>query len=408
VRIVSALVLLCALTGSAWGQGAQCRTSPTGTSSTYCASEAFVSNSSPFGRQTSDIISVNPQSVDCNSTRQLSGGFTTLTLGAASGYPATCIFFVIDLCTETRGKKISLDGFPSFIMYPCDSVIISNQASSWSINRSIRHRIAPGTLQMYIDAGGDDGSDCLAGGSGAASACATLQHVHDTAADNFDFGAGASLQVNVPAAQTFAPASGVNVLATNRKMQGCAGAACFVIACASATTSVFSSTNASTFLLGAAFGYGDGYDITINGCKLTSSGAGDLIQAQGKGNVAVPNTNFGASAGNHLNIGHDAFLICSSYTVSGSAGAYHAFIYTAAHFCTEGATVTFSAAVSFVATVALSSHALYSGAGTTWVNPGNVTAAKYVCDGQSLLNAGGAAASIPGTGTSTGPGCQVQ
>lgn len=110
-------------------------------------------------------------SADCGSTLALGGStYFTLTLSAASGYIATCAFYIVNEDTG-RGKKIAINGATAFILWPGQVLVVFNSNNVWDFN-------APGpwkTLSVPTfavnHASGDNTTDCL--GSGA-TACATI------------------------------------------------------------------------------------------------------------------------------------------------------------------------------------------------------------------------------------------
>jgi hypothetical protein len=104
--------------------------------------------------------------------------FYTLTVGAASGFPATCSINVVNADTS-RGKAMAINGitFPlNSILWPGMSFSLKNISNTWTIvGLPTFWKITTGITYNVDTASGSDSSDCL-GSMGTTGACATLAH----------------------------------------------------------------------------------------------------------------------------------------------------------------------------------------------------------------------------------------
>lgn len=126
-------------------------------------------------------------SADCGSTIALGGtAFYTLTLNAASGYTATCVFVVTneDNTSPTwRGKLLAVNGLSNCILWPGQTVTIYNDNNTWISGCPYRWNPAPSQAVFNIDpVNGLDTNDGLATGTGNA-----LQHVAQCIGYNSSF-----------------------------------------------------------------------------------------------------------------------------------------------------------------------------------------------------------------------------
>jgi hypothetical protein len=111
---------------------------------------------------------------DCGSTIGLSGGtFYTLTIGAVGTYRSTCVLNVINQ-DSTRGKLMSINGIPPFILWPLMTMVVYSDGTSWQTFRNVRWKLfSPVTFHVNGTSGVDyPANDCLGTGS---SACASIQ-----------------------------------------------------------------------------------------------------------------------------------------------------------------------------------------------------------------------------------------
>lgn len=149
---------------------------------------------------------------DCGSTIALGGtAFYTLTLSAASGYAATCVFQIVNEDTG-RGKKLAINGITNYILWPKQTVWVFNDNNVWQTNPLFQRWQAPAPLIMFVDSTGNDGNDGLAATS--AGAFATITKCVLTMYENIDHGlanvSGAAPPLcSVTPGQTFTESVGV-------------------------------------------------------------------------------------------------------------------------------------------------------------------------------------------------------
>lgn len=146
-------------------------------------------------------------SVPVNSRQIITLGgnaFFTLTVGAASGFPAGTEIFIInrDGWTSGRGKVLSFTGQSALnrIIYPGNTawLVKDDTANAWAIMSPTRQRLPTGSITFYFDSslGSDttNASDGLASGASAfAHASILIEHI----CDYFDFNAGSETDVTI-------------------------------------------------------------------------------------------------------------------------------------------------------------------------------------------------------------------
>lgn len=155
-------------------QGYQCRTSPVGASTAYCASEAFVTNSS--GRQAPSTQSGNITASSANCYQEIiasGGGNGTLALPAASAVAAGCEIGwkngeVYSGIGTASGKKIGAN-FPSDwndTLWPGQAGKVVSDGTIWqtSVNPGRWH--IPTSAEICVTQNGNDTNDGLAAGTG--------------------------------------------------------------------------------------------------------------------------------------------------------------------------------------------------------------------------------------------------
>ncbi len=184
VSLAAALGWLALCTAPIMGQGSQCRTSPVGASTYYCASEAFVTNSSGFsGTPDSETgnISITSTNNKCGMLILASGGQNTITLSSPSGFPTKCIITVKDDEVYSgigTGRGKILGGFPADIfptLYPGQTLMIAVNAagSAWTTIINPGRWKIPTSAELCVRQDGNDANDGL--GIGAADCLATPQ-----------------------------------------------------------------------------------------------------------------------------------------------------------------------------------------------------------------------------------------
>lgn len=114
------------------------------------------------------------QTTDCGGVIPLSGNaFYTVTLGAATGFPANCEITLanIDAWGTGRGKAVTVSGLtlPIPILYPQQAWKFRRIASAWFQENNYQLSQAPVGTKLYVDVvNGSNSNDCLASGSGNA------------------------------------------------------------------------------------------------------------------------------------------------------------------------------------------------------------------------------------------------
>lgn len=113
---------------------------------------------------------------DCGKTITLGGStFYTLTVGAASGFPATCSIIIANI-DAGRGKKITINGvtFPNNnILWPLQTFTLKNEANVWTIINPPGRWKTLSLAAFNVDgAAADNNNDGL--GTGATGAFKTI------------------------------------------------------------------------------------------------------------------------------------------------------------------------------------------------------------------------------------------
>lgn len=138
---------------------------------------------------------------DCAKTLALGGGTPfTLTLMAASNYSAICAFMIVNE-DATRGKKIAINGYSSFILWPKQTVLVFNDANVWQLTpRKNRWSLTADTTFYFDQTNGNNANDCLAAGAG--NACQTPQGAWDILRNYIDLN-GFNPTLQAAAGQTY-------------------------------------------------------------------------------------------------------------------------------------------------------------------------------------------------------------
>jgi len=253
-------------------------------------------------------------SADCGSTIALGGtSFYSITITAASGYTATCAFFVLNE-DSGRGKALVINGLTTTILYPLQTAIIYNQNNVWQVSKPARWKLTAGPTFFVDVTNGNDTNDCLAAGSG--NACLTLQAAWNKIVNDVDMqGFTTTMQL----------ADGTYTTGINSNLGPLGATYLGIIILGNVTTpaNVLLSCGASDCF--RWFETGTPISVWIKSLKMQSTG-GDAIRVLGAGNyVRVTAVNFGGvGTGVHIRAYNfaevDAFT--DSYTISGNASAH--------------------------------------------------------------------------------------
>lgn len=189
-------VLFCLCAIPALAQNPTCPTRQPYDNSNACASTAYVDNQTQAAAPptlTSSPYTIS--TVDCGHTILATGGFFTVTLPSAAGFPVGCSVFVQN-GDPLRGKTLS--GFPlglaGYILSARDGVgVVVGSTGVWSSTKlPLTRWKLPGagpeanTYIWYVDGSlGSDSNDGLAAGAGAFATCqAAMDQVSDYADAN--------------------------------------------------------------------------------------------------------------------------------------------------------------------------------------------------------------------------------
>lgn len=114
-------------------------------------------------------------SSNCGQTITLGGNaFYTVTLGAASGFPATCTMTFVDI-DSGRAKKMSVNGitYPNgSMLWPLQVTVIKNVNNVWTVAVDPGRWKLSNFVQFEVNSAGSNGNDGLA--TGAANAFQTI------------------------------------------------------------------------------------------------------------------------------------------------------------------------------------------------------------------------------------------
>lgn len=343
------------------------------------------------------------QTTDCFGVVSLSGGLTTVTLPAASGFAANCEINIVN--NDSRGKILS--GFPSGLMpilWPSQSVSVKNvAASSWVITQNPgRYRPTAGiALNVNHASGVDANNDCLGTGSGA---CATIQNAVTLLQTYLDC-TGTNASIN-NANETFTE----NVVVLGPPCgSGRSGLITFTGNAASPSSVVWQPSGAG----GTGLTCFDLSMCIVNGFKCQSSAANQTCFNAGKmGYIGYENIVFGTMAsGFHLQCQQGATLVIEggggSLSVVGNM-TYHLIANSLCNAQMIGGAYSIPSALTFSDWAILGTGAVlvtsatYSGAGAG----AGSTGAQYNVSGNSVLQLNGT--TLPGaTAGSTSLGGQA-
>ena len=257
---------------------------------------------------------------DCGKTIALGGNATfTLTVGAASGFPANCMLIVanVDTWTSGRGKTMAINSvtFPLTVLYPQMSFTLVNVNNAWQVVGLANRARPPAstTLNIFTDfANGNDANDGLAAGTGNAKK--TVQGCLNAFLSDIDF-AGTILGVcNMLVGST--DTQGVHFSAHD--LVGANGGAAILIQGNGGNATISpTGTDAIGVFLNTA--------IQLKNLTLQTTTGGDAIISSYNSFVdMLTGITFGPTAGNHIHtINHGTVQINNNYTISGNASQHY-------------------------------------------------------------------------------------
>lgn len=319
---------------------------------------------------------------DCGSTVNLGGSTQfTLTVSAASGYPATCTVNVINTDTG-RGKIMAINGvtFPNAqILWPGQSYTLKNENSAWKVmNGPGQWKITAATT-FYVDtASGSDSNDCLATTTGA---CATLATAVARICQHFIVNARPTIQLTT--GQTNAGQSLCNW--TGAADPSSAGPIIQGDTTSCATAANFTIDGGATYAV-----------IPVNvrtpwqfaGVTLASSTLGTSVEADFGSLVYLgANVRFPAVSGFHIRSFYSSLVeIVGSYCLNGAAVVHWGLGNQGQALMQPGFTITCSAAHAYTFFFQIGTNALGTMGSITFSGCGSITGQAYSIDTGGGLN----------------------
>jgi hypothetical protein len=342
---------------------------------------------------------------DCGKTITLGGSaFYALTVGAASGFPASCSVVVANIDT-TRGKTMTINGvtFPnSGILWPLQTFALRNENNTWTIFNPPGRWKLTGSTTFRIDAAGANTNDGLATGAGGAfqtinGGLAVIKGVIDANFQAVAFQAlcgGATYSENIDLPNFVGAFSGGGLGSNTPTLIG-------------DTTTPTNCNLVGNSGAGTVSKTGPGHDWVVRGFKVTSTGsAGPCIGADAQAWIRLGEMNYGACS-NHLNAQNYAVVEpMANYTVSASPASSHAFTVNGGSIQHVGEQITLSGTPNFPGAFAFSiRNSFQNWIGVTFSGSG--TGPRYSCSiGGGIETNGGGATFLPGNsaGSCANPG----
>lgn len=335
---------------------------------------------------------------DCGKTIALGGtAFYTLTVGAASGFPASCSINVVNT-DSGRAKLMAINGITvghTNKVWPKQSFILKNVSNVWTVIGLPPFWELTGAAAFFVDtAAGSDSNDGLA--TGAGNAFATIQKAITNVCDELD------LNSNTVSITTTA-ATYTEHLALCQ-YRGIDPTDSYTQVTITMTGATLSATGGSGI---GIFSHNSTSPFTFKDTTFTNCGTA-CVEGDSGGYVALDNPTFSAVSGNHVMSLYQSRIvfITNGYTISGGAAVHWYTQYGGLIFIQPGKTVT-------VASPAFSSYFAYSTRNgiqnftSTTFSVTAPTGVRYFCDtGGGIDTNGGGAAFLPGNaaGSCANPG----
>ncbi len=338
---------------------------------------------------------------DFATTLILGGGvFSTLTLNAASTYSSN--FFVYIENADTRGKLISPNGHTSFILWPNQSCLITNQNNNWFVSPEEQHWKLPSATTFYVDnINGSDSNDGLATVTGA---FATIQHAMNTVSQYVDAN-GFTLTVRVSDGTYTENVTLMPVLGTLS-----VGAHNELILTGNTVTlgnTIWSPTSGTAVHVINT----PGCPWRVQGFKFISTGSGGTaINCEFGASLYLGNNNYGSCTVAHIGAAYSSKIefVDTVYSISGSA-PYHIVVHNGSLVLAGGAgpmIVTLTGTPAF-SSAFISSYNNSTAEMSGMTFSGSATGIRYSSlNGGGIDTSGGGATYFPGNsaGSSTTPG----
>lgn len=343
---------------------------------------------------------------DCKKTVALGGSaFYTLTVNAASGYDASCMAVITNedsVCPNggaatCRGKRVAIDGYSSFILWPGQTFLLVKQNNAWQFVQPGRWVLQALMVWNVNHATGSDTSDGLGTGTGA---FATMQQCVLAMEGQMDFNGFGPTCKNT--AETFTE---FNVVHTHTLM------GYHVISITGDTANPDNQVWQVSGTGNTGIQCRDGGYAIVTGFKFVSTGTGNTFINGGQLGVCDwGSIDFGANSGGFglsQSPGGSVNFFGGSVAITGNMSGW--ILSTGeGHVLTDGATVSIPSPLTFTNFVQQQAPSVVSMTSMVFTGSGagtGSTGAKYACSLNATLGISGT--TLPGTATSASTGCQV-
>lgn len=394
-KLVAALLLLLAATpaqSQCGGFNCTAPTPPAGTNDSQIATTAFV-QTAVTGSVNSQTSNYSAASTDCSNTISLGGGaFFTLTVGAASGFPATCDITISNTDTG-RGKKMAVNGITvgqGNILWPGQSFFLKNENNTWAVVGLPTRWVLAVTTAFFVDSTApDDTNDGLA--AGATNAFKTLGKAITNICSSID----PNLQAFTITTSAVTYTEHIS-LCTFIGFSAALGYGQATVVMTGATLSAAGGSGIGVFASST------GTPWTFRNTTFTNCGVA-CVEADSGGVVALDGVTYGSVAGDHVISIHSGSRVAhvnNGYTVTGGGSAHWLSQDFGEIFIQPGKTVTCTGAPAFVYWSQSVRTGLQVWTGTTFSGCGAVTTSIGRCQldtGGGIDTNGGGTSFLPGT-----------
>lgn len=369
-----------------------------------------VLSTTAFAGVTSNYTGVNSlATTDCNKTVVLAGSaFYTFTVGAASGFATSCAVIITNgdnVCplngaSTCRGKILAINGYASFILWPGQTFVLTNQNSVWTYQQPGRWEPLVGMIWNVNHTAGSDSSDGLGTSAGA---FATMQRCVIVVESLIDFGLSNVGPTCKNVAETFTEP---NVVHTHTLM------GYHVISITGDTSTPDNVVWQVSGSGNTGFQCRDGGYAIVTGFKFVSTGtANTFINGGQLGVCDFGSIDFGVNSGGFdLSQSPGGAVNFFGGTISITGNMMGWILSTGeGHVLVDGATVSVPSALTFTNFIQQSAPSVVSATSMTFTGTGagaGSTGSKYACQFNGTLGITGT--TLPGaTGGSATTGCQV-
>jgi hypothetical protein len=331
------------------------------------------------------------QTTDCGSEIPLGGGGNTyaVTVGAASGFPASCRIRLTNSETWSApgGKSIQISGFANFILWPGqgnatptllagNSVEIVNVSNTWVTSAGVPRARAPtGAVIFNVDP--TNGTDTIGATDGLGTGTRAFHSINYCLfyiADQFQFNSS----TNSTTATCLLAAGATDTTQVHLPVHGLAGGS----GSAALTIDLNGGTlNATTGSSVQCF-FGTVLRIRNGTLAATSANSDALDVLQGCMVYLLDGITFGAIPAStaHINIAQGGkLLLVNSYSISAAGGAASFHINCVGGNITTGGAITVTALANFTVNAVVNDQFCYIGTSqVTWtVGAFTVTGKKF-------------------------------